>query len=261
LTSRIAETAARFAALRRSGRPVTGYPGTVPESFDDAYVVQDAVLALYPGALAGWKVALVRPELRERFGAERYVGPMLSRNIREAAAGAAEIPVYGAGNTAVEAEFAFRLTRDLAPGETDFADALGPMFLAIEIIGGPISDLATFGPAAAISDHGNNTGFVFGRAITDWRTRPLEDHATRVEVNGVTVGEGSAANVPGGPTAAVAFLAAVLARRGLGLKAGDWISTGATTGAHRADPGDEVVASFGSFGSIALKLTKAGVDV
>ena len=211
---------------RRASRTVSGFPGEVPGTFNAAYDIQDAVLALCPGELAGWKIALVRPEFREQFGTDRYVGPLLARNVREALGGNVDFAVYDFGNTGVEAEFAFCVTRDLHPGEEVFADALGPLHLAVELVGSPIADLPAYGPAAAIADHGNNTGFVFGRAIADWSRCPLDSLVTRVEIDGVTVGEGSAAKVPGGPMTAIAHLIAVLDRRGRRVKAGDWISTG-----------------------------------
>ena len=256
--STIEAIAKHLTEMRRSGRTVTGFPGEVPSTFDAAYDIQDAVLALCPGALAGWKVALVRPEFREQFGTDRYVGPLLAHNVREAATGSMDFAVYDSGNTGIEAEFAFCVTRDLTPGGSDFADALGPLHLAVEIVGSPIADLPGRGPAAAIADHGNNIGFVFGRALADWRARPLDSLVTRVEIDGMTVGEGSAAKVSGGPMAAIAHLVAVLDRRGRRIKAGDWISTGATTGVHRADPGAAVLVTYGDLGTIALRLTKAG---
>ena len=254
--STIEAMAKRLTDARRSGRTVTGFPGEVPDTFEAAYKVQDAVLALYPGALAGWKVALVRPEFRERFGADRYVGPLLVGNVREATSGVMAFPVYGAGNSGVEAEFAFCVTRDLYGDCGEFADALGPLYVAVEVVGSPISDLPTHGPAAAIADHGNNIGFVFKRAIDDWRERPLESLLTTVEIDGNIVGDGHAAKLPGGPMAAISHLVTTLGCRGRHIRAGDWISTGATTGVHRADPGASVVVTYGNLGTIALRLTK-----
>jgi 2-keto-4-pentenoate hydratase len=57
-------------------------------------------------------------------------------------------------------------------------------------------------------------------------------------INGTIAGEGSAANVMGGPIAALRFLAEHLLTRGRHLRAGDVVLTGMTTGIHQVVPGD-----------------------
>jgi hypothetical protein len=44
--------------------------------------------------------------------------------------------------------------------------------------------------------------------------------------------------------------------RGRHIRAGDWISAGATTGVHRADPGASVVVTYGNLGTIVLRLIR-----
>ena len=64
--------------------------------------------------------------------------------------------------------------------------------------------------------------------------------------------------MPGGPLAAVLFLARHLAARGRGLKEGDWVSTGASTGIHPVRPGDAARAVFNQDHAVSAMIVKAG---
>lgn len=53
--------AEKFVAARLAAVPLPAYPGPVPTELDAAYAVQDAAIALWPGAVAGWKVGWIAP--------------------------------------------------------------------------------------------------------------------------------------------------------------------------------------------------------
>ena len=59
-----------------------------------------------------------------------------------------------------------------------------------------------------------------------------------VEINGELVGRSSPASLPGGPLESVRFLLENASRRGLPLKKGMYLLTGAVTGVHAARVGD-----------------------
>ena len=69
-------------------------------------------------------------------------------------------------------------------------------------------------------------------------------------VDGVRVGRGGAASIPGGPLDSLAFLLNLLHRRGRRLEAGQLVSTGAATGVHDIVAGQTATADFGSDGRI-----------
>jgi len=71
-------------------------------------------------------------------------------------------------------------------------------------------------------------------------------------INGQLKGEGSGAAVLGHPLNALTWLANELNVRGLGLKAGDFVTTGVTTDIYLAGPGDRVLADFGRVGQVEL---------
>ena len=67
-------------------------------------------------------------------------------------------------------------------------------------------------------------------------------------------GQGRASAFPDGAIGAARFLLELMARRGIPLSAGQWISTGAVTGVHDAEPGQKVEAWFGDEHHLACRL-------
>lgn len=98
---------------------------------------------------------------------------------------------------------------------------------------------------------------IVGPAIENWSALPLDALTAETIIDGVSVGLGSAANILGGPLAALVFALERCARRGRPLLAGQWISTGATTGVHAIEPGQEACVDFGAFGCIRCRAVKA----
>lgn len=250
-----------FADARAEARALSAFPGTVPESFDAAYAVQAAAMAARPANLRGWKVAMIKPEWRTAFPAERLIGPVY-HVIDVPDGGAAIMPAITGGYTALEAEFVAVMAHDLppraAPYETaEVVAAISDFHIGAEIAGSPLVNLNDLGPGSIISDFGCNGGVVVGPAIENWATRPWESLTASSSVNGETVGEGSAAVVPGTPIAAVAFLANALSAQGRTLRAGDLVSTGMVTGIHKVAAGDRTVIDFGDCGQFTIDFVTA----
>jgi 2-keto-4-pentenoate hydratase len=257
------DPAAVFVAARQERRTLSSYPGDVPPDLATAYAVQERALAIGRGQIAGWKIAAIRPEFRARYDAPRLVGPIFQDKVWSALPGEpVDAPVFGGGFAAVEAEFAFLIGTDLPPRSSSFdaaevAAAVASLHGAIEVASSPLATLNDLGPGAVIADHGNNAGLITGPAIPDWARRAPEDLMSRMVIDGRTVGEGSAATVPGGPIEALLFLANHLATRGRFLRAGDWVSSGATTGIHMVTPGSRGRAEFGRLGAIDFLVVAA----
>ena len=242
------DIAQRFVQARLGAAALPDYPGPLPATLADAYAVQEAAIELWPDEIAGWKVGrIATPDLQARFGADRLAGPIFSRNV----VSAGEVdgwPIIPGGFGAVEAEFVFRLGEDTPADKTrwSYADveALeGDLHIGVEIAGSPLSTINALGPAVVVSDFGNNAGLIVGAAIPDWRAR-LMGLTCETFVDGVSVGVGGAASIPGGPLEAVRFLAEVCARRGRPLRAGQLVSTGAATGIHDVTPGQRARVAF-----------------
>ncbi|MGE0045785.1 MAG: hypothetical protein AB7T08_08500, partial [Hyphomonadaceae bacterium] len=113
------------------------------------------------------------------------------------------------------------------------------------------------GPAVTVSDFGNNAGLVLGGEIKNWRAIPWPLLTTESFVDGASVGRGSAAIVPGGPFAALAFIFAHAASRGRPVRRGQLISTGATTGVHLIEAGQTARCDFAAYGEILCRAVEA----
>jgi 2-keto-4-pentenoate hydratase len=258
--SAVANLAEALVTARRDRRPLAAFPGTVPPDLATAYAIQDAAIARFGAAVVGWKVAAVGPKFRERYDAPRLSGPVMAGTVTMAEnESPVEIRPIPGGFAAVEAEFIIRLAHDLPARakpytEAEVAAASGTMHAGVEFAGFPLATINDIGPGAVIACFGNNAGLVVGPAIADWTTRSLESLGTRVEIDGREAGAGSAAKVAGGPLGALLFLANHLSERGHGLKAGDWVSTGATTGVHDVTPGNTAKLIFAGVATIVVKV-------
>lgn len=254
-------------AARRAGRSLADFPGTVPGDLATAYAVQDAAIARWTAetgaGVVGWKVAAVPPQFRDRFDAPRLSGPVMAGTaVMAEDERAVEMAAIAGGFAAVEAEFVIRIGRDLPPRpqpytEADVAAAIGAVHAGAEFAGFPLATINNLGPGAVIACFGNNAGVIVGPAIADWASRPLASMTTAVAVNDVEVGRGSAASLAGGPVGALLFLANHLSERGRGLSAGEWVSTGATTGVHDVVAGSRARITFDGVGAINIHVAAA----
>ena len=69
-------------------------------------------------------------------------------------------------------------------------------------------------------------------------------------IDGYSVGHGGASSITGGLLGALAFALGRCARRGMPLRAGMLVTTGAATGIHDIRVGQHAQGDFGSWGAI-----------
>jgi 2-keto-4-pentenoate hydratase len=160
----------------------------------------------------------------------------------------------------VEAEFAFRMGRDLPAEHAPFARedvraAITAVLPAIEIVDSRFAEWTKVGAFSLIADQGATGYWVAGSEVTAWRDLDLPGHHVRLFVNGAASREGIGGNVLGDPLASVIWLANDLARRGGGLRAGEVVSTGTCIDVYFAAPGEQVLADFGDLGRVQVKFT------
>lgn len=250
------EIARAFVGARLAARALPAFPGVMPATLAQAYAIQDAALALFPDQVVGWKVGRVPPELQAGLGEERVAGPTFLGALRTPATGeTVALAAIAGGFAAVEAEFIYRLGVDAPAGKTAWTaeEALGvvaSLHVGIEFAGSPLQTINDLGSTAVASDFGNNAALIVGPEIAGWRERPDASLTAETFIDGVRVGAGTAASVPGGPALALAFLLGHCAGRGLPLKAGMYVTTGAATGIHEIYAGQSARVSFGEFGEI-----------
>lgn len=244
----VGHIAQSFVEARRAGRSLPGYPGTAPTALADAYAVQDAAIALNEAEIGGWKVGRINPPID---GVDRLAGPIFTRQIFEAGPDLVAMPVFVGGFAAAEAEFLLRIAATPPAGKTHFtheeaAALIDAVHIGIEIASSPLAAINDLGAAVTVSDFGNNNGLVVGAAIPDWRNADIESWLLSVTIDGKPIGSGKAADMLDGPIGAARFLFELMAERGIALKPGQWISSGAVTGVHAVGIGDRIEARFGA---------------
>lgn len=241
--------------------------GTVLEALPDAlrpvtrpqgYAVQARLKRRSARALFGWKIAATSAAGQAHINVD---GPLAGRLLFEMVHGDGATLPFGANRMRVaEAEFAFRMGRDLPPRGAPYRvdevmDAVAALHPAIEVPDSRFADFTRAGAPQLIADNACAHEFVLGPATgNDWRGMDLASHLVRGSVNGaVSIGRG--ANALGDPRLALAWLANELSALGTTLAAGQVVTTGTCVVPMPIAPGVEVVADLGILGTTTLRLT------
>lgn len=241
-----------LAHARKSGTVLPDLPGPVPATVEEAYRLQRAVQEAMGEPTCGWKIGATNRAIQEAIGtSEPFFGPLYAPRCHTLGA---TLPVAD-GLLGIECEFAFRLAHPLPPRSAAYAPdevaaAVASLHPAIELVGLRLPPTAFRDARWCIADHALSVAFVAGDAITDWRALDLPALAVHSIINGTEVATGRGAAVLGNPLVALTWLANALSRRGLGLRADDWVSTGTSTGIQTVQPGDAVEAVFDRIGRV-----------
>jgi 2-keto-4-pentenoate hydratase len=226
-----------------------------PRTLAEGYAAQAALGAL-AGPTIGWKIAATSAAGQRHIGVD---GPLAGRLYERFAHGSgAVLPAAHLHMRVAEAEFCFRLGRDLPPrgrdyGRAEVMDAVAALHLAIEVPDSRFRDFAAAGAPQLLADDSCAAFFVLGPEAASWRGRDLAAHAVAARRNGALAATGSGANVLGDPWIALSWIANDLARRGPGLKAGEVVTTGTCVTPVPIAPGDAVVADFGALGTVEAR--------
>ena len=249
------EAAALLWRLWSTGATVPALPvGCRPTSVDDAWQIQRA-LDSRAGLGAGWKIAGTSAAGQRHIGADRpVVGRLYQRCLLESDA---EVDARVLTMRSVEPEFAFRIGRDIEPGETEFLasdvlPAVASFHPAIEVPDTRFSDFPGVGIPSLVADAMCAAFLVVGAPVADWCLEELRSVEVVVRRNGVQVSAGSGEAVLGDPCGALVWLANELRSRGQMLRAGDIIATGAAAPPIEIDDGDSIEAEFGGRASLTV---------
>jgi len=235
---------------RRKGERIERLSGlTVPTSEEEAYAVQDAVVAA-SGAVGGWKVGASGPT------AAPSAAPLPAAAMRPSPARWEIPPGVLVG---IEGELAFRFARPLPPraepyGEDEVWDAVDTLHPAIELVQSRFADPHAVDKLALLADNLANYGFCYGAAVPDWRQIDFLRQPVSLSVDGAERARAVGGNAAGHPRRLLAWLADHSARRGRGLAAGDIVTTGTHTGLITLPAPAHVVVHFAGVGEARLTL-------
>jgi 2-keto-4-pentenoate hydratase len=254
--SSIAQAADLLWRTRIEQRRIEALPDHLrPRTLAEGYAIQDAMVAIAAQPVSGWKIAATSKAGQEHIGVtEPLAGRLFKTFILQDGACLPAAPLH---MKVMEAEFAFRMARDLNPRgaayqQAEVSGAVAALHLAIEVPDARFERFAEIGPAQIAADDAFASWFLLGSEVRDWRQLDLSRQAVRALKNGVVAADGVGANALGNPRIALTWLANHLAQRGIGLKEGDIVTTGTCITPPTVAAGDQVVAEFIGLGQVRV---------
>ena len=219
--------------FRLAGLP----PNLKPADMDQAYVIQEALHRHFEvtgyGKVVGWKLATTTKVMQERLGINHPCpGAIYDCNLFRRHGnlpGNMVLRAYGA-----ECEIGVRLAKDLPAAGAPYdlalvADAVDAVFTCMELGNQRYAhnEETRLNDAPTVTaDDAWGWGCVVADPVTNWRGIDFAVLKGTTTMNGEIVAS-AAGDLPlGHPFAAVAWLANFRAKHGLGLKAGEFVSTG-----------------------------------
>jgi 2-keto-4-pentenoate hydratase len=223
-----------------------------PRSRAEAFAVQDRMAERLGERCAGWKVGAA---VRAVQILEGHDGPIVgripaSRLWHSPARVAAAFAGYK-----VECEFAFRFARDVPPKPGGYSrEGLDPLIAlhpGLELAG---SRFAAGDRKATthdvIADNGGGGGYVLGPAVGDWRRLDLATLPIGARIDGGEPIMVYTGDYRRDPVDILVETVNGLGERGIGLVAGDMLSTGSLTLPTPLHPGQTYEARFGDLATL-----------
>jgi len=236
---------------RREREPLDIPAGMAEPSLEEAYAVQDKVVAAL-GGNGGWKVGAASPT------AEPRCAPLPAGLIFR---GPARLPASEYGRLGIEAEVAFRVTTDLPPREKPYSRsevmaAVGAVCAAIEVVDSRWRAWPQVAPGWAVADLSANGALIHGTGLSAWHEIDLSIAPIRLEIEGHPAADAIGGNAAGDPVRLMVWLANHASRRGAGLKVGDVVTTGSCTGMSFADAGSQIRVALRGIGEVEVRLER-----
>jgi 2-keto-4-pentenoate hydratase len=252
------ELAILLAALRRDKRQQSGLDSRlVPPDKDTAYRVAGLVAEELGWPMLGWKIAAAKEEMQK---ALRTDSPIYGRTFFTRPTPVSVVHATLA-SPIPEVEYQARLGSDLPPRDRPYSvgevtEAVASLHPGLELAECRFVHDRAFPPLPAILADGAGSGtIVYGPAIDDWRHRDIVGQEASLVCDGKVRRKGTAAAALDHPMVPLTWLANELSRTGVGMKAGQMVSTGTLTGMLAPKPGERYVADFGPLGSVAVDFT------
>ena len=243
MTPQAIEQAATALAAARKGQPIPELPQSArPQSRDDAFAIQDAVLAKLDEKPGGWKVGAL-PD------GSAFVAPIYASAVKPSPA---SLPARGFHVIGIECEIGFRLNQALPsraqPYSRDEVMAVAAMHPTIEIVDSRYRDFQSLDRLQVLADNFSNGGLVYGAAASGWEGTDLAHPPIEVTVDGKPFADCTGLRA-GNPIDLLVTAVNEVRQRG-GVAAGTFVTTGTHTGMVFTQPGVRIRADFGRFGTV-----------
>jgi len=257
-----------FAAARllwnhwQAGTKIDALPAALqPADRLEGHAVQGLLPEVGGRQVVGWKIAATSTVGQAHIGVG---GPLAGRLLSgQVDADGATQSLRGNGMRVAEPEFAFCFGVDLPPRHAAYtADevlaAVATLHPALEVPDSRFADFVHAGEAQLLADNACAHRFVLGATAPDgWRALDLRTHrvSARVDAHGVCrlTREGDGSAVLGDPRRALTWLVNELSSLGIGVAAGQFVTTGTCMVPLEIGPGDRVVADHGVLGGVSVQ--------
>ena len=245
-------------AARTSGGTLTRDLASGLVTAEDAYEVQKNIAALSGMERGGWKIGATSDVAQKLIGISGpAAAPLFVPLCYQSPATFAMFPGQ---STSVESEFAFRLSNDLPPRHSQYhreevIDAISTVMPAIEIVSCRFEGgFAGLGELCLIADSVGNAAWARGPETSNWRQVDLVNHIVTLRRGEQQIANGTGAEVLGDPLNVLLWTVNHLSSRGIGLSAGEIVSTGTCTGVVAVAPGETMIADFNELGLVEVTL-------
>jgi len=252
------------AALRRAAAMGTPCPPVrdlvgAADDLDSGYAIQEINTAVDLAAgrrVSGRKIGLTSSAVQAQIGVDRPDFGTLFVDMEYG--DGVEVPPSRLLQPRVEAEVALVLERDLDAAPHGFAEIIRAVAFALpalEIVDSRIAgwDIRL---VDTVADNASCGLYVIGGRPVRLGDVDLRTLAMRMDVNGVEISSGEGSACLGHPLQAARWLADTLSERGIPLRAGDVVMTGALGPMRPVAAGDTVVADLGALGSVSTSFAK-----
>ena len=256
---KIAEAAKLLTDSHRHKQAFAGLPEQCqPTTAAEAMAIQLALNAAQGVVPGGWKVGFTSPALLEKAG---EIGPMLGVMPRDFiqtspatfTRGDFTLPI-------IEFEIGYRMGADLPPRDAAYTEAevlaaVDSAIIGIEIADAHYNDVFSQPIPSLIADNGVAGGFIAGPDIPDWRDRDLADVAIETFADGDKAGDGFPAGERCDATWVLTWTANEVAKVADGLKAGEYVTTGAAAPPAPLGAAREWQGRFAGIGEVTVRFT------
>ncbi|CAN7468379.1 fumarylacetoacetate hydrolase family protein [Bradyrhizobium sp. LjRoot220] len=231
-------------------------PPDKPATISDAYDIQQRYVALLQGAhgdTVGYKVGLTSAAMQKFCGIDHPIaGVVLARRVHRSGA---TVRRADFGRLGLEFEIAVRIASDVpVTGVPCTAEMVAPhidgVCAAVELVDDRGADYSNLDVLSLVADNSWNAGIVLSEFATTWPD--LENVLGRAAKDHAAIGEGHGRDILGHPYNSVAWLATQLNSRGVGLKAGQTVMTGAVMKTVFPEADASYRFDLGGIGSVAV---------
>jgi 2-keto-4-pentenoate hydratase len=240
-TDEITAAAKLLADAKRTGIKRAPLPAELqPKTIDQGHAIQDATVALLNETVGGWKVGLDKSGTMSR-------APIFKDDIQTSPG---RVEASNTNLRGIEAEIAFRFTRDLPARGNDYSrnevEEAMEAFPAIELLNSRYAEAGPRSTLEKLADRIIQGGIVCGTPRQDWRSIDFTKLEVVLTVDGTDIAAGVGTHPVGDPVAPALALVNAL-RTTSGVKAGQIMTTGTWTGVNFVGPDALAVANFDGF--------------